>query len=269
MARSASATDMIPFGGSDEPLLHGGALGAARRLFPGAPEPFLDLSTGINPNPYPLPRLSPELFARLPDPDALGSLAGIAARAYGAPSVAHVVPAPGTQILLPLVAARVRPGRAAILAPTYSEHARAAALAGHAVVEVGDIAELADADVAFVTNPNNPDGRLLARVFLVAVAKNLQPPGGVLVVDEAFMDVGPPGCSLGGEVSRGNIVVLRSFGKFFGLAGLRLGFALAAPPLAARLAALLRPWAVSAPALAAGSAALAGPGWLGATRRAL
>jgi cobalamin biosynthetic protein CobC len=260
---------MIPFGGSDEPLLHGGALGAARRLFPGAPEPFLDLSTGINPNPYPLPRLSPELFARLPDPDALGSLAGIAAKAYGASSVAHVVPAPGTQILLPFVAALVRPGRAAILAPTYSEHARAAALAGHAVVEVGDIAGLADADVAFVTNPNNPDGGLFAMDDLVAVAKKLQPRGGVLVVDEAFMDVGPPGCSLGGEVSRGNIVVLRSFGKFFGLAGLRLGFALAAPPLAAHLAALLGRGGVSAPALETGAQALADQAWIDATRRGL
>jgi len=269
MARSASATDMIPFGGSDEPLLHGGALGAARRLFPGAAEPFLDLSTGINPNRYPLPPLSPELFARLPDPDALGSLAGIAAKAYGAPSAAHVVPAPGTQILLPLAAGLVRPGRAAVLAPTYSEHARAAALAGHAVIEVGVIAGLADADVAFVTNPNNPDGRLFAMDDLVAMAKRLQPRGGVLVVDEAFMDVGPPGYSLGGEVSRGNIVVLRSFGKFFGLAGLRLGFALAAPPLAARLAALLGPWAVSAPALAIGAQALADRAWIDATRRGL
>src|SRR5580704_19357020 len=104
MARSASATDIVPFSGADEPLLHGGDLAAARRLFPGAPEPFLDLSTGINPNPYPLPRLPGDLFARLPDSAATGRLAAIAATAYGAPSAAHVVPAPGTQILLPLVA---------------------------------------------------------------------------------------------------------------------------------------------------------------------
>jgi cobalamin biosynthetic protein CobC len=238
-------------------------------LFPGAAEPFLDLSTGINPNPYPLSPLSPELFVRLPDPDALQSLAGIAAKAYGAPSAAHVVPAPGTQILLPLAAGLVRPGRAAVLAPTYGEYVRAAALAGHAVTEAGDIAGLADADIVFVTNPNNPDGRLVARDDLIAAAKKLQTRGGVLVVDEAFMDVGPRGCSLGGEVSRGNIVVLRSFGKFFGLAGLRLGFALAAPPLAARLAALLGPWPVSAPALAIGAQALADQAWIDTTRRGL
>ena len=84
----------------------------ARRLFPGAPQPFIDLSTGINPHPYPLPPLPSGVFARLPDGAAQMGLAGIAARTYGAPSAAHVVPAPGTQILLPLVAALVPAGRA-------------------------------------------------------------------------------------------------------------------------------------------------------------
>jgi len=260
---------MIPSDGAEESLLHGGELAAARRLFPGAVEPFIDLSTGINPDPYPLPDLSTALLARLPDPNALAALAAVAAKAYGAPSPAHVVPAPGTQILLPLVAGLARPGRAAILSPTYSEHARAAALAGHTVREIGGLDVIADAGLVVVTNPNNPDGRLLAKADLLATAKHLQALGGMLVVDEAFMDVGPLGASLAPEVARGNIVVLRSFGKFFGLAGLRLGFALAAPPLAARLAALLGPWAVSAPALAAGTAALADLAWIETTRRRL
>jgi len=270
---TASATDMIPFSGADEPLLHGGEhggeLGAARRLFPGAPEPFIDLSTGINPNPYPLPSLAAELFTRLPETDALASLAAIAAKAYAAPSAADIVAAPGTQILLPLVAGLVRPGRAAIVAPTYSEHARAAALAGHVVTEVRDIGAAADAGLVVVTNPNNPDGRLFAKDDLISLAKQLHARGGVLVVDEAFMDFGPHGLSLVPEIARGNIVVLRSFGKFFGLAGLRLGFALAAPPLAARLAAQLGPWAVSAPALAVGAKALADQAWIETTRRRL
>src|ERR1700731_69845 len=127
MAIRARVTDMSVFTGADEPLLHGGDLEAPLRLFTGAPEPFIGLSTGINPNPYPLPRFPADLFARLPAPDAVSALAAVAARAYGAPSAAHVVPAPGTQILLPLVAALVRPGRAAILAPTYGELSRAAA----------------------------------------------------------------------------------------------------------------------------------------------
>ena len=123
----------------DHPLLHGGGLAAARRLFTNAPEPFIDLSTGINPYSYPLPQLPPDLFTRLPDAEALAAVATIAAQSYGAPSPAHVVPAPGTQILLPLVAALIDPARAVVVAPTYREHARAAALAGHRVSEIADL----------------------------------------------------------------------------------------------------------------------------------
>jgi cobalamin biosynthetic protein CobC len=258
---------MMLHGGEDEPLLHGGDLDAARRLFPGAAEPFIDLSTWINPNPYPLPRFSPELFARLPDPTAVAALAQTAARAYGAPTAAHVVPAPGTQILLPLVAGLVRPGRAAILKPTYPEFSRAAILAGHTVETVRRIEDCGDATLVIVGNPNNPDGRLLPRGTLLRLAQDLRRRGGVLVVDEAFMDVEPPGGSLACDAACGNVVVLRSFGKFFGHAGIRLGFAVAAPAIAARLGALLGPWAVSGPALAVGAKALADTDWIKRTRK--
>jgi cobalamin biosynthetic protein CobC len=269
MAKRASATDIFPYNDADEPLPHGGDLGVARRLFPDAPKPFIDISTGINPNPYPLPLLPAELFARLPDAAATARLAAAAATSYGAPAAAHVVPAPGTQSLLPLVAGLVRPGRAAILSPTYNEHARAARLAGHSAIGTRELAAFGDADLAIVTNPNSPDGRLIDRDMLLALAAKLRTRGGVLVVDEAFMDVGPPGFSLAGDVGRGNLVVLRSFGKFFGLAGLRLGFALLDQPSAVRLAAMLGPWAVSGPALAIGTVALADAAWAVATRARL
>jgi cobalamin biosynthetic protein CobC len=248
------------------PIQHGGDLGAARLLFPGAPEPFIDLSTGINPYPYPIPPLPAELFSRLPEQAALDRLASVAAQAYGAPSAAHVVPAPGSQILLPRVAGLVRPGRAAVLGPTYAEHIRAAALAGHQVEEVTGLEALRHAALTVVVNPNNPDGRLVPREALLSCAHNLQTAGGLLVVDEAFMDAGAPGASLAPDCDRPNIVVLRSFGKFFGLAGLRLGFALASPAIAARLRAELGPWAVAGPALAIGAAALADRPWAEATR---
>jgi cobalamin biosynthetic protein CobC len=251
------------------PLQHGGDLAMARHLFPGAPQPFIDLSTGINPHPYPLPPIPSRVFARLPDAEAQMRLAEIAARTYGAPSAVHVALAPGTQILLPLVAALVPAGRAAILGPTYSEHARAASLAGHQVTEAADIEQLRHADLAVIANPNNPDGRIIAKDRLLALAQELKSRGGLLVIDEAFMDVGPPEGSVVGEIDRGNIVVLRSFGKFFGLAGLRLGFALAAPYLAATLNASLGPWAVSGPAIAIGERALADTAWMDATRMRL
>lgn len=268
MAKTAGATDIFPYSDA-EPLPHGGNLGAARRLFPAAPEPFIDLSTGINPNPYPLPPLPVELFARLPDAGATARLAAAAAKSYGAPSAAHVVAAPGTQSLLCLVAGLVRRGRAAILTPTYNEHARAARLAGHSVIETRELAALGDADLAIVTNPNSPDGWLIDRETLLVLAAKLRARSGVLVLDEAFMDVGPPGFSLAGDVGRGNLVVLRSFGKFFGLAGIRLGFALLDRSSAVRLAARLGPWAVSGPALAVGAAALADTAWIEETRQRL
>ena len=230
-----------------EPLAHGGDLAAARRMFPDAPEPFVDLSTGINPHPYPMPALAPEIFARLPDRTAVRRLAAVAAQAYGAPSPDHVLPAPGTQILLPMIAGLVPSGRAAILRTTYAEHERAATLAGHSVDRVDGAEAAGHANLAVVVNPNNPDGSIVPRETLLAMAKTLGRSGGLLAVDEAFADVAASGTSLAGDVGRGNIVVIRSFGKFFGLAGLRLGFAIAAPSLIARLDAMLGPWAVAGP----------------------
>lgn len=208
-------------------------------------------------------------LSRLPEAGQLRDLAENAAKAYGAPSAAHVVAAPGTQILLPRVASLVKPGKALVLSPTYAEHARAAAIAGHAVADVNDFEALSDADLAVLVNPNNPDGRVIERSRLLDLAARLRAKGGLLVVDEAFMDVGPTEHSLAGDVGQGGIVVLRSFGKFFGLAGVRLGFALADPLTAERLEAQLGPWAVAGPALEYGIRALADIKWQGDMRQRL
>lgn len=248
---------------------HGGSLGRASALFPHAPRPFVDLSTGINPHSYPLFELPATALSRLPESERLRELTEIAAGAYGAPSAAHVAAAPGTQILLPRVAALVKPGKALVLGPTYAEHARAAAIAGRAVAEVHDFDALADADLAVLVNPNNPDGRIIERARLLDLAARLRAKGGLLVVDEAFMDVGPSEQSLAGDVGEGGMVVLRSFGKFFGLAGVRLGFALADKLTVERLDAQLGPWAVAGPALEYGIRGLSDTEWQVAMRRRL
>ncbi|PWK69141.1 L-threonine O-3-phosphate decarboxylase [Aminobacter sp. AP02] len=219
------------------------------------------MSTGINPHSYPLFELPATALSRLPEPGRARDLAAIAATAYGAPTAANVVPAPGTQILLPRIASLVRPGRAFVLGPTYQEHARAAAIAGHQVVEAHSFEQLLDADLAVVVNPNNPDGRVVQRSDLLELAASLRLRGGLLVVDEAFMDVGPQSQSLAGDVEQGGIVVLRSFGKFYGLAGIRLGFALAHPDIAGRLEEELGPWSVAVPSLEYGIKALSDSDW--------
>ena len=180
-----------------------------------------------------------------------------------------MVAGPGSQILATQTAFLLARGRASILAPTYAEYGRVAELAGHNVVEVAEVAQLADARLAIVVNPNNPDGRLVPKETLLALADRLRRRGGLLLVDEAFMDVGPDDASLGEYVEQDNIVVLRSFGKFYGLAGLRLSFALAPPTIAARLAAALGPWPVSGAAVAVGTEALADGAWRQAARKAL
>jgi cobalamin biosynthetic protein CobC len=250
-------------------LEHGGDLTAARQMFPDAPEPFIELSTGINPFPYPIPTFSADEFVRLPERARIRRLAAAAAQWYGAPSADNVIPAPGTQILLPMVAALAPPGRAAVLGPTYSEHMHAAKLAGHDTIEVSSIDQLRRADLAVVVNPNNPDGRIVSRAALLDIAAELRRRGGLLVVDEAFADVAQPDISLAGDVDRGGIVVLRSFGKFFGLAGVRLGFTLTSAALARRLDAVLGPWAISGAAIAIAERAMADKVWKAQTLRTL
>jgi cobalamin biosynthetic protein CobC len=251
---------------SEARIWHGGDLDEARRLFPQAPEPWIDLSTGINPIAYPVPVLPASLFERLPSPADHRALEEAAAAAYEATDAAAVVAAPGTQGLISLLP-RLRPrSRVAILGPTYAEHAHAWRGAGHDVAEVAALDRLDGVDVVVVVNPNNPDGRLLKREALLRLSEELGPQGGLLVVDEAFADF-DAGESLV-PVLPGNAVVLRSFGKTYGLAGLRIGFALAPAAIAARLRSALGPWAVSGPAIEAGRLALRDRQWLQAARTA-
>ncbi len=247
-------------------LRHGGDLDAARAAFPDAPEPWIDLSTGINPWPYPLPPVPPDAWTRLPTPKAEAALRAAAAAAYGAPSPEHVAAAPGSQALIQLLP-RLFPGKArvAVLGPTYAEHARCWALAGHEALEV---AEPVEADVVVVVNPNNPDGRTLAPDALLALAARQAARGGWLVVDEAFADV-VPGASVAPFCDRPGLVVLRSFGKAYGLAGLRLGFLLAEPGLALRTRESVGPWAVAGPGLSVARTALSDVAWMDAARRRL
>ncbi len=249
-------------------IRHGGDLGRARQLFPDAPEPWIDLSTGISPHSYPHSPIPASVFARLPEPCTLDALKEVAARAFAAPSPAHVVAAPGTQMLMPLLAqlALERGARrGAVLSPAYAEHARTARMAGLPVTEVLAVEDLQACDYAVVVNPNNPDGHVTERLKLLSLAGAMREKGGLLVVDEAFIETGC-GESLGGDVASEGLVVLRSFGKFYGMAGIRLGFAVAHPNLAAELEARLGPWAVSGPALHIATQALADNEWKNAVR---
>lgn len=248
----------------EQGLHHGGNLAAARRRFPDIPD-WLDLSTGINPWPYPVPEMDAAAWARLPDSDLVEALEACASNFYDAPSPEHVVAAPGTQSLIQTLPLLRQHSRVAVVGFTYQEHAHCWRRAGHSVDEVASLDEAQGADVIVLVNPNNPDGRILPRARLLHAAAEQSARGGWIVVDEAFAETAP-GCSIAAESACSGLIVLRSFGKFFGLAGVRLGFALTCREIRRRLAAALGPWAVSGPAAKIGRHALADAVWVKATQ---
>jgi cobalamin biosynthetic protein CobC len=241
-------------------LAHGGGLDAMRRIYPKAPEPWIDLSTGVNPHAYPVPEIAGDAWKRLPDDDALALLEAAARHAYGASNDAAIVAAGGTQALIQLLPRVFAARRVAVLGFTYAEHAASWRNAKADVAIAGTLDALRQADVAVIVNPNNPDGRLLAFDDVSSLAHDLTRRGALLVVDESFVDFAPVQ-SVATLASLEGVIVLRSFGKAYGLAGLRLGFALCAPGRARLLRAALGPWAVSGPALAIGAQALADEDW--------
>ena len=243
-------------------IAHGGGLIAARAMFPMAPEPWIDLSTGINPLPYPVPALRPEAYHRLPEPEEVRQLEAAAAQAYGVADPHMVVAAPGTQVLISLLPRLLQQDTVAIVGPTYAEHAAAWAAGGSVVRIVDGIDALGAERAVVLCNPNNPDGRRFRDAELAQLAGRV----GVLVVDEAFADLEEAGLSLAPALPA-NAVVLRSFGKTYGLAGLRLGFAIAAPALARTIRTALGPWAVSGAAIEIGKTALADSDWLAKAKR--
>jgi len=248
-------------------IAHGGRLDEARRQFPNAPQPWIDLSTGVNPHPYPLPPIAPEAWTRLPDDEAFATLEAAARAAYRAPPETAVIPGAGAQAFIQLLPRVFRARRVGVLGFTYAEHAACWSAAGAKVVTVETVEALADFDAAVVVNPNNPDGRALSLRELAPLAEEMTRKGGLFVVDESFVDFTPTQ-SVTPLASLGGVVVLRSFGKAYGLAGLRLGFALCAPGRADRLRAALGPWAVSGPALTIGARALSDVRWLQAAAAA-
>ena len=250
------------------PLPHGGRLNEAVRKFGGTRSSWLDLSTGINPSAYPVPDLPPALWHRLPEEHHLLAAAEAARGAYEAPDAAISV-APGSQMHIQMLPFLWSPRRVAVIGPTYAEHAACWARAGHDVVTVDGLAAAETVGrIVVVVNPNNPDGRTLRRSQLLDLARRLGARGGALVVDEAFADVASD-ASVAGRAGREGLVVLRSLGKFYGLAGARVGFALTTREIAARLDDMLGPWAVPGPSLHVAAAALDDRTWARRARQTL
>jgi len=246
-------------------LNHGGKLVQAAQRYGIAAENWLDLSTGINPIGWPVPALPPDAWRRLPEEE--DSLLD-AARAYY--HTAHLLAVAGSQAAIQVLPMLRAAGRVGMLHPTYSEH-------GHAWAKQHQVTALCSSeidsaidhvDVLLLCNPNNPTGERFSPDTLRAWHARLAVRGGWLVVDEAFIDAEPQ-LSIAHHTGQEGLIVLRSLGKFFGLAGARIGFVAAWPALLAQMQEALGPWAINGPARAIARLALQDSAWQQQTREQL
>lgn len=227
---------------------HGGGLDAAIAQYGGSRSDWIDLSTGINPGPFPVGKVLPDAWTALPDKASHERLVNAARSFWNVPDGAAILPAPGASALIARIPALSVPGRVHIETPTYNEHAAAFEIAGWT--------QSNNAFTAYVAvHPNNPDGRLIDSL----------PTAKLTVIDESFCDVMPER-SLIEQAAIPGVIILKSFGKFWGLAGLRLGFAIGDPKLIAGLSDMLGPWPVSGIALSIGADALDDVAWAETTR---
>lgn len=230
---------------------HGGGLDAAIARWGGTRADWLDLSTGINPTPYPIPDFSAHAWTTLPDKAAQNALIDAARGFWNVPEEADILAAPGASSLIARIPQLFAQQTVDIPKPTYNEHA--AAFAAHGWREA------TTAQVRVLVHPNNPTGQLWSSDDLTAP---------ITVIDESFCDVTPER-SLIAETANPGRIVLKSFGKFWGLAGLRLGFIIAEPSLIVKMRDMIGPWAVSGPALETATQALTDWEWAEETRQCL
>ncbi len=237
---------------------HGGGLDAAVARWGGTRAGWLDLSTGINPVPYPVPDLGGDVWTALPDRAAMSALEAAARAFWNIPKEAGVVAANGASALIARMPDIVGTAPVYIPAPTYNEHAAAFAAQGMTVSATDPACP-----VHVLVHPNNPDGRMWPDD---ALAPRSSRPW--TVIDESFCDVTPQASHIA-RAGQSGVIVLKSFGKFWGLAGLRLGMMVGTPAECARMTELLGPWPVSGPALQIATRALADTRWAMATRARL
>ena len=233
---------------------HGGGLDDAILKYGGNRTNWLDLSTGINPIPYPIPTVPNHFWHSLPDSQAQSALLSAARKFWKVPNGANIIASSGVSQLIAMLPSLLPVNCVEIIGPTYNEHAAAFQSSGWTVGQTGS--------VRVIVHPNNPDGN--QHVISKQDAKNTD----LMIIDESFCDVTPDE-TLINLTDQNNVIVLKGLGKFWGLAGLRLGFAVAAPELIKKITDRVGPWAISGPAQFIGQAALTDNSWIIKTRSRL
>ncbi len=239
-------------------LEHGGHLIDAAKKYSIPLQQWIDLSTGINPNGWPIPEIPAECWQRLPE--SSDGLINAAKNYYQCQSILPVAGSQAAIQSLPLLRQKSKVG---VLNPAYAEHAYSWKKAGHEIIELSVESietQLNELDVLILINPNNPTGQRFSKTQLLNWHQQLQQRNGWLIIDEAFIDTKPEHSLSGHKVCEG-LIILRSIGKFFGLAGIRCGFVIATQTLLNELNEILGPWTISHPSRYVASAALLDTEW--------
>ncbi|UYH50737.1 aminotransferase class I/II-fold pyridoxal phosphate-dependent enzyme [Candidatus Kirkpatrickella diaphorinae] len=254
MHHDAVIPDISAFGA------HGGSVLAFQRAFPEAPLPWYDLSTGVNPFHYPTGDLPEDALRALPEAETLARLRQAAAKAYEC-DASLIVAAPGTQAIIGLLPYLLRPPRVYVETPTYTGHEESWRGAGIACTARADLmtSTIDPGCTSILCRPNNPDGRRSTLRELQEYAALIAQSRGTLIIDASFADFETT--SYAALLENPAVIMLRSFGKTYGLAGLRLGFAMGRHPMMTRLATAFGPWPVHGLALHTGINALEDAAW--------
>ena len=242
-------------------LEHGGDLDKAINCYGGEKYQWIDLSTGINPEPYPIPRLEISDWKNLPTLTEIQSLEKIIKSKLQTSS--EIVLVPGAQSAINFLPFLLKKKKVKILSPTYNEYQFCFQNAGWDVHFCKKFNQLFDSEVVIIVNPNNPDGKIYDVKDLIKLSKSVEQ----LIVDESFIDSSLCKSVISGiDSDTSNIIVIRSFGKFFGLAGMRLGFIISNSKINKKFKNSLGPWPISKMAIKIASKAFQDETWIKKTK---
>ena len=245
---------------------HGGNLDKAISFYGGKESEWIDLSTGINPNSYPIPKLSISDWRSLPTKTEIKDLESIIKSKQKISS--EIIMVPGAQMAINFLPFLLKGEgtEVRILTPTYNEYNYCFTNTGFKVNSCQKFNQLFNSDIAIIVNPNNPDGKIYEINELFELSKSVK----ILIVDESFID--SVECDsivnqLNEDVS--NIIVIRSFGKFFGLAGLRLGYVFSGKEIIRKFKRFFGPWQISKMSVKIATIAFSDDVWIKKTKNNL
>ncbi len=241
-------------GNKDLNIQHGGDIDLAIKKYGGQRADWIDLSTGINRTSYPWQENVKVELRDLPSNKLLRSLEKAASRAYKVAEDKDTAAVQGAQQIISLLPICLKNyNSVAILGPTYNEYEKAFKSSEIKAETVSEVSKLSSSDIAIVVNPNNPTGKVIAEEILNDLSKKVR----ILIIDESFKMFSSR------RIQKfDNVIQINSLGKFFGLAGVRLGFVSGPSNFIKSVRGMLGPWPVSSIAAEIGKIALNDQAWI-------